>query len=52
MTSVCRTILCAACRRSGRAEFNHEMRISFGNASEEEIREGIRRLGKVLKKFI
>jgi 2-aminoadipate transaminase len=31
---------------------NHEMRISFGNASEEEIREGIRRLGKVLKKFI
>ena len=30
---------------------NHEMRISFGNASEKEIREGIKRLGKVLKKF-
>jgi 2-aminoadipate transaminase len=31
---------------------NHEMRISFGNASEEEIREGIARLGRVLKKFV
>jgi 2-aminoadipate transaminase len=31
---------------------DHEMRISFGSASEEEIREGIRRLGKVLRKFI
>ena len=31
---------------------NHEMRISFGNASEEDIREGIKRLGKVLKKFV
>jgi 2-aminoadipate transaminase len=31
---------------------NHEMRISFGNASEADIREGIKRLGKVLKKFI
>jgi 2-aminoadipate transaminase len=30
---------------------NHEMRISFGNASEADIREGIKRLGKVLKKF-
>ncbi|HUB87077.1 MAG TPA: PLP-dependent aminotransferase family protein [Verrucomicrobiae bacterium] len=28
------------------------MRISFGSASEENIREGIKRLGKVLKKFI
>ena len=27
---------------------DHEMRLSFGSASEEEIREGIRRLGKVL----
>jgi DNA-binding transcriptional MocR family regulator len=31
---------------------NHEMRISFGNASEKDIREGIKRLGKVLKKFV
>ena len=31
---------------------NHEMRISFGNASEADIREGIRRLGKVLRKLI
>jgi 2-aminoadipate transaminase len=31
---------------------NHEMRISFGNASEADIREGIKRLGAVLKKFI
>jgi 2-aminoadipate transaminase len=30
---------------------NHEMRISFGNASEADIREGIARLGKVLRKF-
>jgi len=30
---------------------NHEIRISFGNASEAEIREGIKRLGNVLKKF-
>jgi 2-aminoadipate transaminase len=30
----------------------HEMRISFGNASEENIREGIRRLGKVLRKIL
>jgi 2-aminoadipate transaminase len=28
---------------------NHEMRISFGNASEADIREGIKRLGKVLQ---
>ncbi len=31
---------------------DHEMRISFGNASEADIREGIKRLGKVLKKFV
>jgi 2-aminoadipate transaminase len=31
---------------------NHEMRVSFGNASEENIREGIKRLGKVLRKFV
>ena len=31
---------------------NHEMRISFGNASEADIREGIKRLGKVLRKII
>ena len=31
---------------------NNEMRISFGSASETNIREGIKRLGKVLKKFV
>ena len=31
---------------------NHEMRISFGNASEADIREGIARLGEVLRKLI
>jgi 2-aminoadipate transaminase len=31
---------------------NHEMRISFGSASEEDIREGIKRLGAVLRKFL
>ena len=31
---------------------DHEMRISFGSASEENIREGIKRLGKVLRKFL
>jgi len=31
---------------------NHEMRISFGNASEADIREGIQRLGKVLRKLV
>ena len=30
----------------------HEMRLSFGSASEEHIREGIRRLGAVLRQFI
>ncbi len=28
---------------------NHEMRLSFGSASEADIREGVRRLGKVLR---
>ena len=31
---------------------NHEMRISFGSASEEDIREGIKRLGRVLRKIL
>jgi 2-aminoadipate transaminase len=31
---------------------NHEMRISFGSASEADIREGIKRLGVVLRKFL
>jgi 2-aminoadipate transaminase len=31
---------------------DNEMRISFGSASEENIREGIKRLGKVLRKFV
>ncbi|MGA3267005.1 MAG: PLP-dependent aminotransferase family protein [Verrucomicrobiota bacterium] len=31
---------------------DHEMRISFGNASESDIREGIRRLGAVLRKLV
>ena len=31
---------------------NHEMRLSFGSASEENIRKGIARLGKVLRKFV
>jgi 2-aminoadipate transaminase len=31
---------------------DHEMRISFGSASGENIREGIRRLGKVLRNLI
>ena len=31
---------------------NHEMRISFGSASEENIRKGIARLGMVLRKFL
>jgi 2-aminoadipate transaminase len=35
-----------------RAKPDNEMRISFGSASEEGIREGIRRLGKGLRKFI
>lgn len=35
-----------------RAKPDNEMRISFGSASEENIRKGIARLGRVLKKFI
>jgi 2-aminoadipate transaminase len=31
---------------------DHEMRISFGSASEADIREGIKRLGRVLQKLI
>jgi 2-aminoadipate transaminase len=31
---------------------DHEMRISFGSASEENIREGIKRLGAVLRKLV
>jgi 2-aminoadipate transaminase len=31
---------------------DHEMRLSFGSASEEDIREGIARLGEVLKKIL
>jgi 2-aminoadipate transaminase len=31
---------------------DHEMRLSFGSASEKNIREGLARLGKVLKKFV
>jgi 2-aminoadipate transaminase len=35
-----------------RAKPDNEMRISFGGASEENIREGIARLGAVLKEFV
>jgi 2-aminoadipate transaminase len=31
---------------------DHEMRISFGNASEKDICEGIKRLGKVLRRIV
>ena len=44
-------LLCYA-KDSTRRKPDHEMRISFGNASEENIREGIKRLGGVLRKFI
>jgi 2-aminoadipate transaminase len=37
---------------AARRKPNHEMRISFGNASEADIREGIKRLGKVLKRIL
>ena len=43
--------LCYADDSSRRKPAN-EMRISFGNASMNDIREGIRRLGAVLRKFI
>jgi 2-aminoadipate transaminase len=35
-----------------RAKPDNEMRISFGSASEENIRKGIARLGKVVKRFV
>ena len=35
-----------------RTKPDNEMRISFGSANEENIRKGITRLGKVLKKFL
>ncbi|HVU26902.1 MAG TPA: PLP-dependent aminotransferase family protein [Verrucomicrobiae bacterium] len=35
-----------------RKKLDNEMRISFGSASEENIREGIKRLGKVLRGFL
>jgi 2-aminoadipate transaminase len=31
---------------------DHEMRLSFGSASEQDIREGVRRLGMVLRKRV
>jgi DNA-binding transcriptional MocR family regulator len=37
---------------AARRKPNHEMRISFGSASEKDIREGIKRLGKVLRRFL
>jgi 2-aminoadipate transaminase len=37
---------------STRHKPNNEMRISFGSANEKNIREGIRRLGAVLRRFI
>lgn len=37
---------------SSRKKPDHEMRISFGSATEENIREGIKRLGTVLRKFL
>ncbi len=36
---------------STRRKPDHEMRISFGSASEADIREGIQRLGKVLRRL-
>jgi 2-aminoadipate transaminase len=35
-----------------RVKPNHEMRLSFGSANPQNLREGIRRLGMVLKNFI
>jgi 2-aminoadipate transaminase len=43
--------LCYAADPS-RAKPDHEMRISFGSASGENIRKGIARLGAVLKRFV
>jgi len=36
---------------SSRLKPNHEMRVSFGSASEPDIREGIRRLGRVFSEL-
>src|SRR5690606_32850997 len=43
--------LCYADDRTRRKP-NHEMRLSFGGASEKNIREGIKRLGAVLKELL
>jgi len=37
---------------SSRKKPDHEMRLSFGSASEADIREGIKRLGKVMLKLL
>ena len=37
---------------AARRKPNHEMRISFGSASEDNIRKGMARLGKVLRKIL
>jgi DNA-binding transcriptional MocR family regulator len=47
-----RTLLRRYADDPSRARPDHEMRISFGSASGENIRKGIARLGKVLKKFV
>jgi 2-aminoadipate transaminase len=44
-------LLCYA-EDSTRRKPDNEMRISFGSASEENIREGIERLGRVLRKIL
>jgi 2-aminoadipate transaminase len=44
-------VLCYA-EDPARPQPDHEMRISFGSASEAGIGEGIKRLGAVLKKFV
>jgi len=35
-----------------RSKPNHELRLSFGSAKEQDIREGIARLGGVLKDLV
>jgi DNA-binding transcriptional MocR family regulator len=37
---------------SARSKPNHEMRLSFGGATENNIREGIKRLGAVLREIL
>ncbi|MFO1487321.1 MAG: PLP-dependent aminotransferase family protein [Verrucomicrobiota bacterium] len=44
-------VLCYA-EDSSRRQPAHEMRLSFGGASEENIREGVKRLGAVLTSFV